>query len=195
MTAVLRVLILEDSEADVDLIRHELDHAAMRAQLRRVDSRDRFLDALRDFAPDVVVTDRAASEFGAIDAIEVTRANRPGTPVIVVARSLDSRAVVTMVRLGAEDVVLRANVRRLPAAITAAHKARRRLDRLSPRQVQVLRFVAQGETSPAIAKRLRLSVKTVETHRAEMMKRLGEHDISGLVRFAVRVGIVCAADS
>ena len=195
MTAVLRVLILEDSEADVDLIRNELDQAAMRAQLRRVDSRDRFVDALRDFGPDVVVTDRAAAEFSAPDAIEVARAALPGTPVIVIARTLDTRAVVSLVRLGAEDVVLKANLRRLPAAITVSRKARRRLDRLSPRQVQVLRFVAQGETSPSIAKRLDLSVKTVETHRAEMMKRLGEHDISGLVRYAVRVGIVSAADS
>jgi DNA-binding NarL/FixJ family response regulator len=195
MTAVLRVLILEDAEADVDLIRHELDHAAMRAQLRRVDSRDRFVDALRDFAPDVVVTDRAVSEFSASDAIELVRASRPGTPVIVIARTLDTRAVVALVRLGAEDVVLKANLRRLPAAITAASKARRRLHKLSPRQVQVLRFVAEGETSPAIAKRLHLSVKTVETHRAEMMKRLGEHDISALVRYAVRVGIVGAAES
>ena len=67
---------------------------------------------------------------------------------------------------------------------------RRPLDKLSPRQVEVLRLVAQGHPTREIARRLELSVKTIETHRAETMKRLGIHDVAGLVRYAVRVGLV-----
>jgi DNA-binding NarL/FixJ family response regulator len=56
--------------------------------------------------------------------------------------------------------------------------------------MEVLRLMAQGLTTPEIARRLSLSAKTVETHRGEIMKRVGIHDIVGLVRYAVRVGLV-----
>ena len=54
----------------------------------------------------------------------------------------------------------------------------------------MLRLLAQGHSTREIAKRLKLSVKTIETHRADVMKRLGIHDVAGLVRYAVRVGLV-----
>ncbi len=59
-----------------------------------------------------------------------------------------------------------------------------------PRQIEVLRFVAEGHTNREVARRLQLSVKTVESHRGEVMKRLGVHDVAGVVRYAVRVGLV-----
>jgi DNA-binding NarL/FixJ family response regulator len=64
------------------------------------------------------------------------------------------------------------------------------LEALTPRQREVLQLVAEGNSTKAIAVRLGLSPKTVETHRAQLMERLGAHDVSGLVRFAVRVGLV-----
>jgi DNA-binding NarL/FixJ family response regulator len=64
------------------------------------------------------------------------------------------------------------------------------LDALTPRQREVLQLVAEGHTSKAIAQRLNVSVKTVEGHRAHVMERLGLRDVAGLVRFAIRVGLV-----
>jgi DNA-binding NarL/FixJ family response regulator len=64
------------------------------------------------------------------------------------------------------------------------------LDALTPRQREVLQLVAEGNTSKDIAERLGLSFKTVEAHRAQIMERLGLHDLAGLVRFAVRIGLV-----
>jgi DNA-binding NarL/FixJ family response regulator len=64
------------------------------------------------------------------------------------------------------------------------------LDALTPRQREILQLVAEGHTSKEIAERLRLSFKTVEAHRAQIMERLGLQDVTGLVRFAVRVGLV-----
>ena len=64
------------------------------------------------------------------------------------------------------------------------------LDVLTPRQRQVLQLIAEGRGTREIAERLHLSVKTVETHRAQLMNRLGIHDISGLVRFAIRAGLL-----
>lgn len=64
------------------------------------------------------------------------------------------------------------------------------LDMLTPRQRQVLQLVAEGLGTREVAERLHVSIKTVETHRAQLMDRLDIHDVPGLVRFAIRTGIV-----
>jgi DNA-binding NarL/FixJ family response regulator len=67
---------------------------------------------------------------------------------------------------------------------------RQPLRNLSPRQLQVLRLVTEGLTSKQIAAGFGLSVKTVETHRSAGMRRLGLEDVTELVRYAVRVGLI-----
>jgi DNA-binding NarL/FixJ family response regulator len=64
------------------------------------------------------------------------------------------------------------------------------LERLTPRQRQILQLVAEGHGTRAIAERLSVSIKTVETHRAHIMERLGIYDVPGLVRCAIRNGLV-----
>ena len=64
------------------------------------------------------------------------------------------------------------------------------LDPITPRQREVLQRIAEGLSTKEIAYKLSLSIKTVETHRAQLMERLNIHDVAGLVRFAVRVGLV-----
>lgn len=61
---------------------------------------------------------------------------------------------------------------------------------LSPRQREVLQLVAEGHSTKEIARRLDLSVKTVDTHRSQLMKQLDIHEVAGLVRYALRVGLV-----
>lgn len=64
------------------------------------------------------------------------------------------------------------------------------LDTLSPRQREVLRLIAEGRTTKQIAHELGISGKTVETHRAQLMERLGIRDVAGLVRYAILVGLI-----
>ncbi len=64
------------------------------------------------------------------------------------------------------------------------------LNTLSPRQREVLRLIALGRTTKQIAQELGISVKTVETHRAQLMERLGIRDVAGLVRYAILVGLI-----
>jgi DNA-binding NarL/FixJ family response regulator len=71
----------------------------------------------------------------------------------------------------------------LPAAYEATHK-------LTQRQREILQLIAEGNTTKEIAKKLSISVKTVETHRMQLMERLDIHDIAGLVRFALRSGLI-----
>lgn len=66
------------------------------------------------------------------------------------------------------------------------------LARLSGRQREILQLIAEGSTTKDIAQRLNLSVKTVETHRAQLMERLEIHDVPGLVRLAIRAGLIQA---
>jgi len=64
------------------------------------------------------------------------------------------------------------------------------LSTLSPRQREVLQLIAEGRTTKQIAQLLDISVKTVETHRAQLMERLNIHDVAGLVRYAIIVGLI-----
>ncbi|OLD03571.1 MAG: hypothetical protein AUI99_04275 [Gemmatimonadetes bacterium 13_1_40CM_3_69_22] len=171
-------------------MRQELDRAGLRVITERVDSQDGFMRALRDFAPDVVLADHRLGQFDAAAALQAVRAARPIVPLIVVVDALDAQMVAASLRAGVEDVVLKSNLTRLRPAIEAALAVRRPLGKLSPRQLEVLRLLSEGQPTRDIALRLRISVKTVETHRAEVMKRLDIHDVPGLVRYAVRVGLV-----
>jgi DNA-binding NarL/FixJ family response regulator len=67
---------------------------------------------------------------------------------------------------------------------------RDQLATLSPRQREVLQLIAEGKTTKQIAQLLDISVKTVETHRAQLMERLNIHDVAGLVRYAIIVGLI-----
>jgi len=93
------------------------------------------------------------------------------------------------------DVVDHAASAELVAAIVAedviaADEREDDLDRLTPREREVLQLVAEGQTNRLIALRLGLSPKTVDSHRTNLMRKLGLHDAQGLTRFAVRRGLV-----
>ena len=190
MSKTIRVLHLEDSPDAVEQIRAELARSGMKVLSERVSSEEGFTSALRDFQPDVVLCDHAHAAFDARAALMALQVHRPAAPLILVSSDLDEQAAVASVRAGAEDIVLRRNLSRLNTAIEAALAIRRRLRKLTPRQLEVLRLVAAGHTTREIARRLKLSAKTVESHRGEVMKRLAIHDVVALVRYAVRVGLV-----
>ena len=68
------------------------------------------------------------------------------------------------------------------------------IERLTLRQREILQLIAEGHTTQEIAQKLDISVKTVETHRMQLMERLDIHDVAGLVRFAIRVGLITLDD-
>ena len=63
-------------------------------------------------------------------------------------------------------------------------------EQLTPRQREILQLIAEGRTTKEIARTLHISVKTVETHRTQLMERLDIHDVAGLTRYAMRIGLV-----
>jgi DNA-binding NarL/FixJ family response regulator len=189
----VRVLILEDSAADAELIRHALLRSGLPTVTEQVDTEHTFASAIRDFAPDVVLSDHSLGAFDAQSALSLLHRVRPTTPLILVTGAVNSDTTVACIRAGAEDLITKANLSRLAASITNAVQLRRPLQKLTPRQIEVLRMVAEGHRTRGIAVHLKLSVKTVESHRGEIMKRLEIHDVAGLVRYALRVRLVSFA--
>jgi DNA-binding NarL/FixJ family response regulator len=186
----LRVLVLNDNNADAAAIEQELIPAGMTVERRSIQSADALRAALDEFQPDVVISDYAAASFSACDALDVLRYESPATPLILVSETINGISAVACLRNGAEDLVIKKNIHRLPAAITTAVERREPLSKLTSRQVEVLRLVAEGHRTREIADKLSLSIKTVESHRGELMKRLGMHDVVSLVRYALRAGLV-----
>jgi DNA-binding NarL/FixJ family response regulator len=186
----LRILHLEECLADAERVSNEIGRAGMRAIVERVDSEEAYGTALTGFVPDVVLSDHSLDGFDAETALRVLQSLRPTAPLILVTEAVDECLSTSALRAGAEDLVLKRNLSRLVPAIESALAVRQRLEKLSPRQLEVLRLVAEGFTTREIGERLKLSAKTIETHRGEVMKRLGIHDVAGLVRYALRVKLV-----
>jgi len=96
------------------------------------------------------------------------------------------------------ETVLNRNVFRSPGAGRSLERQvgndeptkRRVFNVLTPRQLEVLRLVAEGYSTKQIALKLGISVKTVETHRAQLTERLDIHHVAGLVRYALEAGII-----
>lgn len=153
-----------------------------------------------------------------LEVTERVAREHPGTRVIVLSMHATEEYVLRALRVGASAYVLKdADPEELERALRAVSRDdtylppamstllvadyRRRLAEtpepaatLTPRQPEVLQLIAEGQGTKQIAKRLTLSVKTIETHRAQLMARLDIHDVAGLVRYAIRAGLVPPGD-
>jgi DNA-binding NarL/FixJ family response regulator len=186
----LRVLILHDCAVATERLIRELEKGGTKLLSQRVNSEGGFLQALRSFEPDIVLVASTLLNFNARTALQLVQAHHPTAGVILVTETFDEQSAVWCLRAGAENVVLENNLGRLGLATQKALAVRQPLRKLSRRQLEVLRLVTEGLTSKEIAKALGLAVKTVETHRSAGMRRLGIDDVPGLVRYAVRVGLI-----
>jgi DNA-binding NarL/FixJ family response regulator len=184
-----RVLLLEDPNRAGETLESALPRIGLAAVTERAVSEPDLTQKLRNFAPDVVLSDPGLEPLPTAAALKVMQSERSITPLIMVANDLDDHTAVACLRAGAEDLVLKGNLDRLAASIETALTVRQPLKKLSPRQLEVLRLVTEGRTTKEIAERLNLSVKTVESHRGELTRRLGIKDVAGLVQYAVRVGL------
>jgi DNA-binding NarL/FixJ family response regulator len=160
--------------------------------VERADQEDAFVSLLRGFWPDVVFTTPQAANIGLPAVLAAVRTVRPTVPVILMAGPGDEHRAAGWIRAGVEEVV-RPDAGGTGEVVQRAFEVRRPLSRLSPRQIEVLRLITDGLTSREIASRLRLSEKTVETHRSAVAQRLGIRDVAGLVRYAARVGLTSLA--
>ena len=113
------------------------------------------------------------------------------------ARAAELELAVTSVARGesylspaASKHVIGDYVQRAAGEAPANQDERRAAERLTPRQREILQLIAEGHSTKEIAQILNISVKTAESHRAQLMERLNIHDVAGLVRYAIRAGLV-----
>jgi DNA-binding NarL/FixJ family response regulator len=190
---ILRVVLIDESTTSGDALVGALRQSGREVLVERADHEETLVSLLRGFWPDVVFTTQQAGQIGLPGVMAAVRTNRPTVPVMLLAGPGDEHRTATWIRVGVEDVVLRDAVGQASEAVQRALEVRQPLTRLSPRQIEVLRLITEGLTSREIASKLKLSEKTVETHRSAVAQRLGIRDVAGLVRYAVRVGLTSLA--
>ena len=186
----IRLLMVDANEADTEKIFTQLREAGMRIAAERVESEEGLTSALRDLKPHVVLSEHSLPLLDYRTTLKVVQSVRPGTPVIVMSGPLREEATGSCVRAGAESFISKLNSGMLPAAINAALEAREPLTRLTSRQIQVMRLVASGYRTHEVAELLKLSAKTVESHRHQLMRKLGLLRTTCLIRYAIRVGFM-----
>jgi DNA-binding NarL/FixJ family response regulator len=145
-----------------------------------------------------------------LDATARVCASSPKTRVIILSMNSTPEYVLQSLRAGAAGYLLKDDG---PAVLEAAIRAVARgenylcsgvskyvvsgyvhrdrgVERLTPRQREVLQLIAEGATTKQMARKLGISAKTVETHRSQLMQALDIHDVAGLVRYAIRMGLI-----
>jgi two-component system response regulator NreC len=173
----------------------------------------RLVETLR---PDVVVMDISMPGMGGIEATQKVKKRYPQVAVLALTMHEDESYVFQLLRAGASGYVLkRAAARDLVQAVRAAAKGeaflypsvarkvvedylrrvetgedRARYDGLTEREREILTWIAQGLSNQQIAEKLYISIKTVQTHRAHVLEKLGLHDRTELVRYAIRKGLI-----
>jgi DNA-binding NarL/FixJ family response regulator len=213
MTAAPRVLLVDDHPIVRAGLRAVIERSGATV-IAEAESGVEALTLVEANTPDLVVMDIGMKDIDGIEATVRIKARWPGVRVLIVSGHADSNHVVRALRARADGYLLKdsatAEIKSAVAAVLAGetylsqgisrHVVSGMLEaeasgasgpgNLSARQREILRMVAEGQSTKQIAFSLEISAKTVETHRARIMERLEIRDVAGLVVYAVRTGII-----
>lgn len=174
------------------------------------------VEKARELKPDIILLDVSMKDVSGLEALQPLAKVAPQSKVLMLSMHSEPVVVLDALRRGAQGYLLKdAAMVELPLALRAIDRGERYLSSaiaqpvieqalskdnpradhdLTPRQIEILRLITRGTSTRAIAEGLNLSVKTVEAHRAQIMRRLEIHDVPGLVLYALREGIISAED-
>ena len=171
----------------------------------------------QELKPDVVIMDISLPDLSGIEATRRIKTDRPETHIIGLTMHEEEPYVLELLKAGADGyIVKRSAAADLVQAIRTVMQGRAVLDpvvtravvsgyvtrpvsqpsdkdeecHLTPREREILILVAEGHTNAEIAKKLFISEKTVQTHRSNILDKLGIHDRTELVRYAIRIGLI-----
>lgn len=174
------------------------------------------LELIRKSTPHLVLLDISMTELGGLEALPRIVKDFPAVKVLILSGYANEEYVLRALRSGAAGYMLKdAATAELRLAIDCVIQGKTYLgpsisrtvidsyvervrvpfsplEQLTPRQREILQLVAEGKNTKEIAHLLGISIKTVEAHRLQLMARLSIHDLPGLVRYAVRSGLVSA---
>jgi DNA-binding NarL/FixJ family response regulator len=210
----IRVLIADDHTLVRAGIRSLLERLPEITVVAEATDGREAVNLLKSSAADVVLMDISMPRLNGLDATRHMIRMVPQIRVIILSMHKSQQYVWEALEAGAAGYLLKdADLSELSFAIAAVMRGKAYLSPeiakhvvkdyvrrseggepfrqpLTPRQREVLQLMAEGTTTRKIAQALNISVKTVETHRAQLMERLDIHDVAGLVRYAIRTGIV-----
>ncbi|UUX94546.1 response regulator transcription factor [Aquabacterium sp. J223] len=196
---------------------HELVRSGLKLLLQTIDSVQvvdearsgvELLEKVRRLRPDLVVTDISMPDMDGLAVLEALRGQPAGPRVLVVSMHDSPDFIRRAIQLGASGYIMKeSSALELEHAVLSVMRgltylgatASRRLaetpqpspeERLTARQLEILKLIASGHGSKEIGFRLGLSSKTVDVHRARIMERLGIGDVASLTLYAVRHGLV-----
>jgi DNA-binding NarL/FixJ family response regulator len=175
------------------------------------------VELIKGHHPDLVLLDITMPGLNGLQVAQRVARESPTTRIIILTMHANESYVARALRVGVAGYLLKDSaVAELPLALEAVAKGetylspaisrhvvagflrscieedRDPLGGLTPRQREILQLIAEGHGTKEIAHSLGLSVKTVENHRAQLMDRLDIHDVPGLVRLAIRSGLITA---
>lgn len=214
----IRVLVVDDHVVVREGLRQVLGAAEEFAIVGEAATGAEALALAAEQRPDVVLLDLTMPGMSGLDVAAALRERLPETRVLVLSMHEQDEYVVAAVRGGAHGYVLKdarpgdlrdairavhagdgyfspAVAGRLGAAMrgeTASATPQQRLERLTPREREVLTLVAGGLTNRDIGARLGISPRTVESHRESLMKKLSLRSVAELTRFALQSGLIDA---
>jgi len=212
----IRVLVVDDHTLVRDGIRALLALSADIEVVGEAGNGKEGLEKVKALAPDVVLMDLAMPLMGGLEATRRIRKEFPGTKVLALTQYDDKDYIIPVVEAGARGFVTKmAAFAELATAIHAVYGGESYLSptaakalvdecqgrtfseterdgymRLTDREREVLKLLAEGYTGREIAQMLAISPKTVEWHRASVMEKLDIHNRTDLIRFAIRKGII-----
>jgi len=211
--STIRVLVADDHSLVRAGIRSLIENVEGAEVVAETGDGHEALRLIEQQRPNVALLDVAMPGLNGIEVAARAAKIAPACRVIILSMYATQEYVRRALQVGAAGYLLKdAGVAELEGAIKAVARgemflspavsksviegyvrpvtAVSELDRLASRHREILQLIAEGQTTKEIAEKLKIGVRTVETHRAELMARLDIHDVAGLVRFAIRHGLI-----
>ncbi len=210
----IKILLADDHKIIRDGLRSLLEKESDLEVVAEAGNGAMTVKLARQLKPDVVIMDITMPDLNGIEATRQIMTELPDVKVIALSMHSDRRFVVGMLRAGASGYLLKDSA--FNELIHTVHTVMKNRTYLSPaitnivvedylqqlsttdstyssvltaREREVLQLLAEGKTTKQIADRLCLSVKTIETHRRQIMDKLGIHSIAELTKYAIREGL------
>ncbi|HEY9089797.1 MAG TPA: response regulator transcription factor [Anaerolineaceae bacterium] len=213
---MIKVAIVDDHNLVRQGIRAILEKSADIQVIGEASDGQQAIELVQELAPDVMVMDIVMPRLNGTQVLDRLKSMKVNTRVVVLSMYSDETLIFQILHRGAKGYLLKRSVtEELLLAIRSAYQneiylspeissvvladvlsnqpkveERSAFEALTPREREVLQLIAEGHTNAAIAQKMYISEKTVEKHRASLMDKLNIHDMVGLIRFAIKNGLI-----